>query len=51
MSETPDGGERERPEGKRIGWGPKLFFSTLLALLVFFYWLLIYSGGVSVHHG
>ncbi|MES9880499.1 MAG: hypothetical protein ABW185_06405 [Sedimenticola sp.] len=32
-------------------WGPKLFFGTLVAILVFFYWLVIYAGGVVVHHG
>jgi len=32
-------------------WGPKLFVSAFIAILVFFYWLLIYSGGVTVHHG
>jgi hypothetical protein len=32
-------------------WGAWLFYGTLLALLVFFWWLLIESGGVSGHHG
>ncbi len=32
-------------------WGPKLFWGALVAVLVFFYWLLIYSGGVVVYHG
>ena len=32
-------------------WGSKLFFVTLVAVLVFFWWLLIYSGGVTIHHG
>ena len=32
-------------------WGPKLFWAALLAILGFFYWLVIYSGGVVVHHG
>ncbi|MCP4128159.1 MAG: hypothetical protein GY753_13990 [Gammaproteobacteria bacterium] len=31
-------------------WGPKLFLWTVVAVLLFFYWLLIYSGGVTVHH-
>ena len=34
-----------------LNWGPKLFFAVLLAILAFFYWLLIYSGGVTPHHG
>ena len=32
-------------------WGPKLFWATLVVVLVFFWWLLIYSHGVEVHHG
>jgi len=32
-------------------WGKKLFVGTLIVLLALFYWLLIYSGGVTVHHG
>jgi len=31
--------------------GAMLFFVTLFAVLVFFWWLLIHSGGVSGHHG
>ena len=32
-------------------WGRTLFFVTLAASAVFFWWLLIYSHGVTVHHG
>ena len=32
-------------------WGSKLFLATLFAVLVFFWWFLIYSGGVGGHHG
>ncbi len=32
-------------------WGSKLFFITLVAILVFFWWILIYSGGVTGGHG
>lgn len=39
------------PESAQATWGPKLFIGTLVALLGFFYWLLIYSGGASGHHG
>ena len=31
-------------------WGGKLFFGVLIAVLVFFWWVLIYSGGVVGHH-
>lgn len=34
-----------------VSWGPKLFWATLMVVLVFFWWLLIYSHGVEVHHG
>lgn len=44
-----------RRAGKQAGfvkdWGPLLFIGTLLAVLGFFYWLLIYSGGVGGHGG
>jgi hypothetical protein len=44
--------DREKPGNSgEVTWGPRLFFGTLLAVLVFFYWLLIYSGGVSGHGG
>lgn len=36
---------------KGVPWGPVLFWATLLSLLGFFYWLLIYSGGVPAHGG
>ncbi|WP_419583584.1 hypothetical protein [Thiolapillus sp.] len=50
MAEHPD--KVESPSTKAdAGWGKKLFIGTLIALLGFFYWLLIYSGGVTVHHG
>lgn len=35
----------------KSNWGSLLFFATLVASLVFFWWLLIYSGGVEIHHG
>jgi hypothetical protein len=31
-------------------WGPKLFLGVAVAILTFFWWLLIYSGGVTPHH-
>jgi hypothetical protein len=33
------------------GWGRWLFWGTFAVLLVFFWWLLIFSHGVEVHHG
>ena len=35
----------------KFSWGAILFSATLVAVLVFFWWLLIESGGVSGHHG
>jgi len=35
----------------KANWGSKLFLATLFAVLVFFWWFLIYSGGVGGHHG
>lgn len=32
-------------------WGPKLFTAALVAVVVFFWWLVIYSHGVAPHHG
>ena len=45
--------EQEQTTGgtTRVTWGPKLFYGTLVAVLGFFYWLLIYSGGVTGHAG
>ena len=42
-----DPADRQKP----AGWGGKLFVVTLVAVLAFFWWLLIYSGGVELHHG
>lgn len=50
MHSPEENTENKNREGKNA-WGPKLFIATLVGLLVFFYWLLIYSGGVVVHHG
>lgn len=56
MAGTPEEKEVRQPapqqeNNEKHNWGPKLFISVLVAILVFFYWLLIYSGGVTVHHG
>ncbi|MCU7918847.1 MAG: hypothetical protein KZQ99_10565 [Candidatus Thiodiazotropha sp. (ex Dulcina madagascariensis)] len=51
MNTTPDHDETKQPESQNHSWGSKLFIAVLSAILAFFYWLLIYSGGVSVHHG
>ncbi|MEN8180291.1 MAG: hypothetical protein ABFS39_16950 [Pseudomonadota bacterium] len=51
MSEAPNDNSPEQPKSESTTWGPKLFIAALVAILAFFYWLLIYSGGVTVNHG
>ncbi|NOX91303.1 MAG: hypothetical protein GXP18_02290 [Gammaproteobacteria bacterium] len=41
--------EHESRDG--VSWGPKLFWAVLLVMLVFFWWLLIYSHGIETKHG
>ena len=48
---TPSNDRNDQAKSQEGSWGPKLFLATLVALLAFFYWLLIYSGGVTVNHG
>ncbi|WP_456404969.1 hypothetical protein [Thiolapillus sp.] len=50
MAEQPDKVESSSRKAES-NWGKKLFVGALIILLGFFYWLLIYSGGVAVHHG
>ncbi len=33
-----------------VNWGARGFYGVLVSVLVFFWWLLIYSGGVVGHH-
>ncbi len=51
MNKASDEQQPTTPDSGANTWGPKLFWAALLAILVFFYWLLIYSGGVVVQHG
>jgi len=50
-------GKKEAASGMQVSkadgvtWGPKLFWIVLVLILVFFWWVLIYSGGVTPHHG
>jgi len=45
MTKIPGDDREGRSGSKSDSWGPKLFWGTIAALLLFFYWLLIYSGG------
>ena len=47
---TPGERDDERGDGNTT-WGPKLFYGALAGSLVFFWWLLIYSHGVTPHGG
>lgn len=40
-----------RSDDEESKWGARLFIGTLFVVLTFFWWLLIYSGGVAGHHG
>ena len=51
MNQAPNSNDKDDKNTAEVTWGPKLFFTTLLVILSFFYWLLIYSGGVTPHHG
>jgi hypothetical protein len=51
MTQTTEEKKRDERGAARSDWGPKLFIGTFVALLAFFYWLLIYSGGVVISHG
>ena len=41
--------QNESPE-KLTTWGPILFYGVFVAVLVFFWWLVIYSHGVTPTH-
>lgn len=43
--------DKNRDEAQKTSWGPKLFLATFVGIMLFFYWVLIYSGGVVVQHG
>lgn len=49
-SQDPVSGQSGTSAGDK-NWGAWLFYGTLAAVLIFFWWLLIESGGVSGHHG
>ena len=49
--ENQPAGKKVSDDDRQSNWGIKLFMATLFTILVFFWWLLIYSGGVTVHHG
>ena len=52
MTEQPGSDPRKSAlDQLRSNWGSLLFYATLVASLVFFWWLLIHSGGVTIHHG
>jgi len=52
MADNPDAKEQliSSPH-KQSNWGSKLFITTLILVLVFFWWLVIYDHGVKPIHG
>jgi len=50
-SDRKPASEKNSINDEQSKWGVRLFMGTSLAVLVFFWWLLIYSGGVVGHHG
>ena len=52
MTQHPESQPRKSAlDQLRSNWGSLLFYATLVVSLVFFWWLLIHSGGVTIHHG
>ncbi len=44
--------EQQRPSSdESLSWGPALFYATLGAALVFFWWVLIYGHGAAGNGG
>lgn len=44
------GGDEPSLQEQSVSWGPKLFYGVLIAVLVFFWWMVIYSHGVAPAH-
>ena len=54
MTDNYDNNTASRDSGletEQSNWGAKLFVGTLILVLVFFWWLFVYSGGVAGHGG
>ena len=52
MTADPQSSARKNTLARlKSNWGSLLFYATLVVTLVFFWWLLIHSGGVEIHHG
>ena len=39
--------DRVNPPDESVSWGPKLFYAVFIAVLVFFWWMVIYPHGVT----
>ena len=44
------GGMEAAQDDSATTWGPKLFYGVLIAVLVFFWWMVIYPHGVTPTH-
>ena len=47
---TKENSIEEKQTGTETSWGPILFYATLIAVLIFFWWMVIYDHGVSTSH-
>ena len=47
---TQDSEIDEESTNDSATWGPLLFYGTLIGVLVFFWWMVIYDHGVSSTH-
>ncbi len=42
--------QKKHSSREETSWGPKLFYSVLIGVLIFFWWMVIYSHGVAPAH-
>jgi hypothetical protein len=39
----------DNPDTRQTSWGPYLFYGAFIAVLIFFWWMVIYPHGVAPH--
>ena len=51
MNDQASAEQNKQPaEQDPVSWGPKLFYGVMVAVLIFFWWMVIYPHGVAPHH-
>ena len=50
LNEATSEDSLEVGQDESTSWGPKLFYGVLIAVLVFFWWMVIYPHGVISTH-